>query len=95
MGMLQLNEKSLELNMVLGILENYRPDKKHKDLQERTTKMRNKYKKMIDTFNKVYTAEILPEIQEIKDELQKMNEERYPELKKSAKPEKTTEVTKG
>lgn len=96
MGILELDEGRLVLNMRLGILEEFKPSSKHKDLQQKIEDLRKKKEALNKQYSEVYNKEILPMLQDLKLAVRDINEERYPELKvhreKAEEAEKPTQA---
>lgn len=82
MGVLVLDEKNLHLNVQVGVLENYKPTKDHKELQKKLDKIREKKKNLDEQYSKVFNDEIIPALVKVRTGVRDINEKRYPELKK-------------
>jgi len=80
---LQFNKQMLHLQVVCGVLEEFKPNKKVKELHTRLNELQKKTVK--------FQKEVLfPELEEIDKEVNLINES---EIKKKTKPKKTKENT--
>jgi len=82
MGLLRLDRQRLEINMILGVLEEYKPSPQVKRLQKRLELLRKKYTVAMEEFRKVTQEEIAPELTTIEEEINEINNAAYPELAK-------------
>jgi len=80
MGLLRLDRQRLEINMILGVLEEYKPTAQVKRLQKRLEGLRKKYSDAMEVFRKVTQDEISPELNSIEEEVNEINNTAYPEL---------------
>ena len=85
MGLLRLDKNRLELNMILGVLEEYKPDAKMKRVQERLARIREKYSAKMAEVQELIQKDITPELEAIEEEVTEINNSRYPQLEKLEK----------
>lgn len=81
MALLGLDTEKMELVTKVGALETYEPTDKVKMLCATVDGLRAKmteFRKAEETF---YKEEIIPALNQVRVEIQAINEERYPELK--------------
>lgn len=85
MGLLRLDRQRMEVNMILGVLEEYKPTTKVKRIQKRLESLRKKYSEALGSFQKIVQEEITPELVTIEEEVNEINKEAYPDLDKLEK----------
>jgi len=81
MALLGLDTERMEIVVKAGALEEYVPSDKMRALCASLESVRNKMVEWKAKEKEFFTKEVIPVLQEIKKDIDTLNEERYPELK--------------
>ena len=82
MALLKLDENTMLLNAIVGVQEEYKPTERANALSVRVLDLKSKMTKFQQEQQEFLKKEVMPLMADIRKEIQDINEERYPELKK-------------
>jgi hypothetical protein len=82
MALLKLDEQSMTLNAIAGAQEEYKPSDRAIVVSVKVQKLKEKMTAFQKREQEFIQKEVMPELNIIREEIQKLNEETYPELKK-------------
>lgn len=86
MALLKFNEQEMVLNIQVEALEEYKSTDLEKNLNNRVKNLKAEMIKLESEYQENLKRNILPELHAIREEVQRVNEKRYPELKKIQEP---------